>query len=185
MKKVTAIIMAADIALSFGCCGVQRRAQKVDVEPIREVVSEEISAYMEDVKETNEKISSKVKESFDCDKITTKTGNDNLASPYLRKNLGRYKLTFYVPDAKWGYATATGETPRHLQTCAVDPSVIPYGSTLLVVGQNGQQLVLRANDCGNGIKGQRLDIFWDKSISEGYDFFASFGEEATVYLLEE
>ena len=106
-------------------------------------------------------------------------------SPYAKKDLGYFSLTFYVPDAKWGRATATGEEPVHLRTCAVDPRIVPYGSVLLVVSSTGKTITVRANDCGNGIIGNKLDIFWDKSVAEGYDFFADFGTVARIYLLEE
>lgn len=158
MKKIISTILAIDFAIGFCTCGSNNTIKKT-AETVKTAISE-----------VEQQITPK----------TTETANN----PYLKRNLGTFRLTFYVPDAKWGYATATGETPRHLQTCAVDRSLIPYGSVLLVIGQNGQQLILRANDCGS-FGGKQLDIFWDKSISEGYAFFGDFGEYATVYLLEE
>ena len=108
--------------------------------------------------------------------------------PYIKNNLGTFSLTFYVPDAQWGYNTATGERPVHLGTCAVDPRVIPYGSVIEIIGNNGQTIILRTNDCGGGIKGNKIDIFWDTaiaSISDGYRWMGSFGTIHSVYLLEE
>ena len=183
MKKVTAIIMAADVVFSLVTCGTHRKTQRVDVEPIKEVVSEQVSAYFEDVKETNEKVSKKISESFDSS--TSKSSNTVSYNPYIGKKLGKFSLTFYVADAKWGYNTATGVRSQHLATCAVDPKVIPYGTVILIKGDNGKELILKAVDCGNGIIGNRIDVFWDKSISEGYTFFDDFGIYQEVYLLEE
>ena len=50
------------------------------------------------------------------------------------------------------------------QTIAVDPSVIPYGSTVII---DGHEYI--AQDCGGAIKGNRIDIYFD-SHSEALDF---------------
>ena len=156
-KKVISAIIAADFALGAVACGVEKAEERT---------LETMSAIEQRIEELKP----------ECTATT---------NPYVKRNLGTFSLTFYVPDAKWGRQTATGEAPVHLSTCAVDPRVIPYGTTLLIVGNNGRQLVCRANDCGSGIRGSRLDIFWDKSVKEGYAFFADFGTTATVYILEE
>lgn len=188
MKKFTAIIMAADVVFSLAACGTKRQTKEVSVEPIREVVSEQVSTYMEEIKNTTEEITlptstlKKIKEKASTTKSCTQYYD---ISPYVKEYLGKFSLTFYVADEQWGYNTATGVRSQHLQTCAVDPHIIPYGSTILIEGNNNQQLVLKAVDCGGGIIGQKIDVFWDKSISEGYDFFAKFGTIQNVYLLEE
>ena len=172
-KKVITTFLAADFAFGAIACSAKKAEERT---------LETMSAIEQRIDEKIEEITP------DCSTKTTTAkskSTNRVNNPYVKKNLGTFSLTFYVPDAKWGYATATGERPIHLQTCAVDPKVIPYGSTILVVGNNGRQLVLRANDCGSGIKNSRLDIFWDKSISEGYAYFADFGTMATVYILEE
>ena len=51
--------------------------------------------------------------------------------------------------------TSTGTTPK-FGTIAVDPSVIPYG-TKVYIPRFGQTFI--AEDCGGGIKGNRIDIF--------------------------
>ena len=187
MKKITAIIMAADVVFSLAACGTHRRAQKIKVEPIREVISEEVSSYMEEVKKTNKKISEKVEDSFKCK--TSKQNSTQSYNPYVKNCLGMFSLTFYIPDAKWGYSTSTGARSVHLQTCAVDPSVIPYGSVIQITGDNGQVLILKCVDCGNGIIGNKIDIFYDSNnyggVQAGYDWLASFGTIQSVYLLEE
>ena len=52
--------------------------------------------------------------------------------------------------------TATMTTPTPGRTIAVDPTVIPYGSEVMI---NGHTYI--AEDCGNAIKGKRIDILYD------------------------
>ena len=54
-----------------------------------------------------------------------------------------------------GHKTATGTIPEEGRTVAVDPEVIPYGSELIINGKDGYI----AEDCGDDIKGNRLDIY--------------------------
>lgn len=49
--------------------------------------------------------------------------------------------------------TATGTTPMSGRTIAVDPSVIPYGTEVVIDGHT-----YIAEDCGGAIKGNRIDI---------------------------
>lgn len=51
--------------------------------------------------------------------------------------------------------TSTGTTPK-FGTIAVDPSVIPYG-TKVYIPRFGQTFI--AEDCGGGIRGNKIDIF--------------------------
>ena len=97
--------------------------------------------------------------------------------------LGTFRLTFYVPDAQWGYQTSTGAKSEHLRTCAVDPTVIPYGSVIQITGSNGQTLTLRAVDCGSAVKGNHIDIFWDGSKDSGREWIEDFGTRHEVKLL--
>ena len=103
------------------------------------------------------------------------------AAPTLQSSSGeRYRITAYIPDEEWGYRTSTGVTSRHLQTCAVDPNVIPLGSTVVVYGDNGQVLELFACDIGGGVKGKHIDIFYDGTEAEAYDWLFRFGEYQIV-----
>ena len=52
--------------------------------------------------------------------------------------------------------TATGTTPKVGRTIAVDPSVIPYGTRVYIPALGGTYI---AEDCGGGIKGNKIDIF--------------------------
>ena len=101
----------------------------------------------------------------------------------VKENLGKFRLTFYTPyEDGWGYQTATGVRSEHLNTCAVDSSVIPLGSTIEITGANGKKLTLKAVDIGDGINGKTIDIFFDGGQREGYAFMAEFGEYREVYM---
>lgn len=99
--------------------------------------------------------------------------------PYL----GEWKVTVYTPycdDGVWGYETASGETSKHLETCAVDPSIVPLGSVLDVSG-----LSVRAVDTGSAVKGNVVDIFFDGTKQEAMEWIAEFGDTAHVWMQEE
>ena len=96
-------------------------------------------------------------------------------------SLGQFKLTAYCPCSKccgkWaGGITSTGAMAKANHTIAVDPSVIPYGTKVII---NGQTYV--AEDCGGAIKGHRIDIYFD-THSEALDFGVQYAE---VYLVVE
>lgn len=72
-----------------------------------------------------------------------------------------FKITAYCPCAQcngpWsGGSTATGVKASQGRTIAVDPSVIPYGTKVLI---GGHEFV--AEDCGGAIKGAHIDLFLD------------------------
>lgn len=80
--------------------------------------------------------------------------------------LGKFTLTAYCPGrcccGKWasGY-TATGTLATEGRTIAVDPHVIPYGSRVLLIFPNGTQRTYIAEDCGGGVNGNHIDVFFD------------------------
>ena len=94
--------------------------------------------------------------------------------------MGRYKLTAYCNCSKccgqWaGGPTATGTMPKQGRTIAVDPKVIPYGSKVII---NGHTYI--AEDCGGGIKGNRIDVYMD-SHSAALQFGVQY---ADVYVVK-
>jgi 3D (Asp-Asp-Asp) domain-containing protein len=76
------------------------------------------------------------------------------------------KATAYSSAASengWGPIDYFGN-PLELGTIAVDPSVIPFGTKVLVTGHSHNGLpknafVATASDAGSAIKGNRIDIF--------------------------
>lgn len=78
--------------------------------------------------------------------------------------MGEFKLTAFCPcsscSENYSYNTASGKTAKEKRTIAVDPDVIAYGTQVLI-GDN----VYIAEDCGGGIKGDHIDIFFDSHES--------------------
>lgn len=73
--------------------------------------------------------------------------------------IGDFKLTFYTPDPSenGGYGvTATGKSlsANVWKAIAVDPSVIPLGSTVYIEGLG----TFTAEDTGGAIQGNRIDV---------------------------
>lgn len=66
-----------------------------------------------------------------------------------------FKITAYGADCQGctGY-TYTGTVPAVDRTIAVDPDVIPLGSTVLI---NGKEYI--AEDTGGAIKGNIIDMY--------------------------
>ena len=84
-------------------------------------------------------------------------------APGSLTELGSFKITFYGPT---GYTTKTGTVPKEHQTIAVDPNVIPLGSTIYIendpLGEDGYYI---AEDTGSAVKGNIIDIFADDGES--------------------
>lgn len=75
-------------------------------------------------------------------------------------SLGDFRITAYCPCAKCcgksDGITATGTQATQGRTIAVDPNVIPYGTTVYI---DGVEYI--AEDCGGAIKGNRVDLYFD------------------------
>ena len=77
--------------------------------------------------------------------------------------------------------TATGTLARY-GAIAVDPSVIPYGTRMYIVSNDGQVIYgyATAEDCGGAINGTRVDLYYDT-----YDECIQFGRrDCTIYFLD-
>ena len=78
---------------------------------------------------------------------------------YPKTNVGVFHLSFYTPHELGRPVeklhTASGTRPKEGRTIAVDPKVIPLGSTVYIEGY-GYYI---AEDTGGAIKGNRIDVF--------------------------
>ena len=76
--------------------------------------------------------------------------------------IGEFKITYYWLSEN-GRSTSTGAIATEGRTIAVDPSVIPYGTEVLIDGH-----VYIAEDCGGAVKGNVIDIFVEDERMEMY-----------------
>lgn len=76
-----------------------------------------------------------------------------------KSNVSGSKMVVSATAYSGDSITATGTTPKW-GTIAVDPSIIPYGTKVYIPKFN---MTFVAEDCGGGIKGNRIDIFMNSS----------------------
>jgi len=80
---------------------------------------------------------------------------------YTYNRTMKVKATAYThTDAGCNKTTATGTTV-HWGTVAVDPKLIPYGTKMFIVSNDGKFVygLSAAEDCGGSIKGNRIDLY--------------------------
>ncbi len=77
--------------------------------------------------------------------------------------------------------TATGTVARY-GAIAVDPTVIPYGTRMYIVSDDGAYIYgyATAEDCGGGIKGNKIDLYFN-TVAECFEFGR---RSCTVYILD-
>lgn len=94
----------------------------------------------------------------------------------------QFTATAYThTDAGCNMITSTGSTVR-IGTVAVDPSVIPYGTRMFIVSNDGKYVygLSVAEDCGGAIKNDRLDLYFPTEAA-----CLQFGvRDCTVYFLD-
>ena len=95
-------------------------------------------------------------------------------------------ITFYCCEARPHICgtgtgiTASGRRVTPYVSCAVDPDVIPLGSTIMIE-YNGEMVYLRADDTGPAVKGNHIDI-----AVPTHDFALSLGiQTADIWWCEE
>lgn len=125
-------------------------------------------------------------------KVSTTSGNTiMMAGQALSfKNKLSVQATAYSSDPSengWGPVDYYGN-PLKLGTIAVDPSIIPMGTKVLIKGYNdidkdlpSNGLIAYATDQGSAIKGNRIDIFLPGSKEKVNRFGI---QDVTVYILE-
>jgi 3D (Asp-Asp-Asp) domain-containing protein len=106
----------------------------------------------------------------------TVTAPSGEALPY--KQVISAKATAYTASASengpWGAVDYLGN-PLKMGTIAVDPKVIPLGSTVYITGYDCNGLpeggmIAKATDVGGAIKGNRVDIFLPNSVEKANSF---------------
>ena len=86
--------------------------------------------------------------------------------------------TSWIEDV--GDTTATGTLAR-VGAIAVDPDLIPYGTRMFIVTNDGTYVygIATAEDCGGGVNGAHVDLFFD-TVSECWQFGV---RQCTIYFL--
>lgn len=105
------------------------------------------------------------------------------ASLDIGESLGEFRLTAYCPCSrccgKDDGITATGTTATEGRTIAVDPAVIPYGSTVTLYYEDGTVHTYIAEDCGGTIKQNRIDVFFSS-----HEAARAFGVQSAMVYVE-
>ncbi len=94
---------------------------------------------------------------------------------------GQFKATAYThTDAGCDTITSTGTTVRR-GTVAVDPDVIPYGTRMFIVTNDGSYIygLATAEDCGGAIQENRVDLYFE-TTAQCFQFGR---RDCTIYFL--
>ena len=147
---------------------------------------QEVSREIVATEQTIEPVNQVIKQgTFEAEKgkLTIKDGVIVTADGevYTYKKTMQVKATAYThTDKGCDMITATGTTV-HWGTVAVDPKLIPYGTKMFIVSNDGKYVygLSAAEDCGGSIKGNRIDLYMP-TTSECFTFGV---RNCTVYFL--
>ncbi len=147
-------VIKKDSSLLKGNTEVSQKGKKGTKELIYEVIYQDGKLVSKTLVEENttkkakDKIIKKgIKEKKKVKSTSKKTSNS-------KSSLGK-KMTVSATAYSGDGITATGTVPKW-GTIAVDPTIIPYG-TKVYIPQFDKYFI--AEDCGGGIKGNKIDIF--------------------------
>ena len=197
-NKIISALLVACFSLAL-VVSANINKTEADDEIIVEETTKEETKEIEDTEKEEIKEDSNKETTVEVSKETTKTENKPSKKPVTttpeetdkvestedttdetvqsdgKVSLGTFKLTAYCNCSKccgqWaGGETASGVMPVAGRTIAVDPSVIPLGTRVVI---NGHTYV--AEDTGGAIKGNKIDIFFS-SHSEAMNFGVQYAE---------
>ena len=145
-------VVKKDKSLLKGETRVSQKGKKGVKELVYEVVYEDGQPISKILLEENiiTKAKNKIIKKGTKEKEKTESKKKSTSKNSLGKNI-TVSATAYSGDG----ITATGTVPRW-GTIAVDPTIIPYG-TKVYIPQFDEYFI--AEDCGGGIKGNKIDIF--------------------------
>ena len=128
--------------------------------------SKQMELYKQELKETQNQLSEYVqyKAMYECIQVERNQLQEQVDELSKWKSLGQFTITYYWPGEDcYGKLTSTGTIAKEGKTIAVDPSIIPYGSTIKI---NGNEYI--AEDCGGAIKGNKIDVFVESQRYQKY-----------------
>jgi len=112
--------------------------------------------------------------------------DNNQQSVVKSKKVGTFKVSYYCTEDyphicnNGNLITATGTIVTAYRSLAVDPSIIPLGTHVLLV-INGEEYNLIAEDTGGSIKQRRIDVAvptHQEALQRGID-------EGVLYITQE
>ena len=145
-------VVKKDKSLLKGETRVSQKGKKGVKELVYEVVYEDGQPISKILLEEN--IITKAKNKIIKKGTKEKEKTESKKKSTSKNSLGK-KITVSATAYSGDGITATGTVPRW-GTIAVDPTIIPYG-TKVYIPQFNEYFI--AEDCGGGIKGNKIDIF--------------------------
>ena len=151
---------------------VEEETQETVTEATEETVVETTEETIEATESATEVATEATEETEETVEDTTEETEDEGSSLV---SLGTFKLTAYcncsICCGVWaGGATASGVMPVANHTIAVDTSVIPFGTQVVING-----ITYVAEDVGGAINGNRIDIYFD-THQEALNFGVQYAE---------
>lgn len=164
-------------------------SQVVTQQPVNELIA--IGTYVEPTEEPTQPIQPVTKPSvsqpvyFPTEETRPVIGENSITLAngevlYYSSTMQAKATAYTHTDPGCDMITATGTTV-HIGTVAVDPRVIPYGTKMFIVSNDGRYVygVSAAEDCGGSIKGDRIDLYFPT-----YDECIQFGiRYCTIYFI--
>lgn len=180
--------------LSEGQDGVKEIKNKVTYrngeEVSREVISEDVTVEPENrviAKGTAKPTPVPAKKSASKTSSSAVSVNDTAGTVNGMKYSKKITMTATAystsPSENGGYTVSAMGNPLGYGIVAVDPSVVPLGSKVYVTSADGSWTygVASAEDTGGAIKGNKIDLCYNSSVSEVNQFGR---RSCVVYILE-
>ena len=162
-KGVITLGLAFVVAIILSGVGF---AKAYSIQAAYDEQSQQMQLYKDELNEAQASIqeNTKYKAMYECIQVERNQLQEQVDELSKWKALGQFTITYYWPGEDiYGSLTSTGAIAQEGKTIAVDPSIIPYGSTVLIDGKE-----YLAQDCGGAIKGNKIDIFSEYPKQERY-----------------
>ena len=171
-KSIIALLVVATICLTIGFEGNIR--QKNDLKAELSAAQSEATSLQDELNQKEEDLQKKTEKNKELKselEVANKTIEDLKGSEYKLVYLGNFKYTYYCDERIKGHIcggsgiTKSGAPTQVGTTIAVDPSVIPLGTTVYIEGVGFRT----AQDTGGAVKGKHIDIlvqYHDEALSQ-------------------